>query len=41
MEEYQRDGGCQKCVVLKVSELNNSVKDGAYQTSLHVKYEVW
>ena len=27
--------------VLKVSELNNSVKERAYQESLHGKYEVW
>ena len=27
--------------VLKVSELNNSVKDRAYQESLRGKYEVW
>ena len=27
--------------VLKVSELNNSVKERAYQESLHLKYEVW
>ena len=26
--------------VLKVSELNHSVKETAYQESLHVKYEV-
>ena len=27
--------------VLKVSELNNSVKERAYQDSLHEKYQVW
>ena len=27
--------------VLKVSELNHSVKERAYQESLRVKYEVW
>ena len=27
--------------VLKVSELNHSVKERAYQDSLHGKYEVW
>ena len=27
--------------MLKVSELNNSVKERANQESLHVKYEVW
>ena len=27
--------------VLKVSELNDSVKERAYQESLHGKYEVW
>ena len=27
--------------VLKVSELNKSVKERAYQESLHGKYEVW
>ena len=27
--------------VLKVSELNNSVKERAYQESLLEKYEVW
>ena len=27
--------------VLKVSELNHSVKERAYQESLHGKYEVW
>ena len=27
--------------VLKVSELNNSVKERAYQESFHGKYEVW
>ena len=27
--------------VLKVSELNNSVKESAYQESLPGKYEVW
>ena len=27
--------------VLKMSELNNSVKERAYQESLHEKYEVW
>ena len=27
--------------VLKVSELNNSVKEIAYQDSLRGKYEVW
>ena len=27
--------------VLKVSELNNRVKDRAYQESLRGKYEVW
>ena len=27
--------------VLKVSELNNSVKERAYQESLRGKYEVW
>ena len=27
--------------VLKVSELNNSVKERAYQESLRRKYEVW
>ena len=27
--------------VLKVSELNNGVKERAYQESLHGKYEVW
>ena len=27
--------------VLKVSELNNSVKERAYQESLGGKYEVW
>ena len=27
--------------VLKVSELNNSVKERAYQESLRLKYEVW
>ena len=27
--------------VLKVSELNHSVKEMAYQESLRVKYEVW
>ena len=27
--------------VLKVSELNNSVKERAYQESLHLKYKVW
>ena len=26
--------------VLKVSELNNSVKDKAYQENLHLKYDV-
>ena len=32
-----------ECVrnVLKVSELNNSVKERAYQESLHGKYKVW
>ena len=28
-------------IVLKVSELNNSVKERAYQESLRGKYEVW
>ena len=27
--------------VLKVSELNNNVKERVYQESLHGKYEVW
>ena len=27
--------------VLKVSELNHSVKERAYKESLHEKYEVW
>ena len=27
--------------VLKVSDLDNSVKERAYQESLHGKYEVW
>ena len=27
--------------VLKASELNNRVKERAYQESLHEKYEVW
>ena len=27
--------------VLKMSELNNSVKERVYQESLHEKYEVW
>ena len=27
--------------VLKVSELHHSVKERAYQESLHGKYEVW
>ena len=27
--------------VLKVSELNHSVKERSYQESLHGKYEVW
>ena len=27
--------------MLKVSELNNTVKEKAYQESLHGKYEVW
>ena len=27
--------------VLKVSELNNSVKEMAYQESLHEQYKVW
>ena len=27
--------------VLKMSELNNSVKEMVYQESLHEKYEVW
>ena len=27
--------------VLKVSELNHSVKERACQESLHLKYEVW
>ena len=27
--------------VLKVSELNHSVKERSYQESLHLKYEVW
>ena len=27
--------------VLKVSELNHSVKERAYRESLHGKYEVW
>ena len=27
--------------VLKVSELNNRVKERAYQERLHGKYEVW
>ena len=27
--------------VLKMSELNNSVKERAYQESLRLKYEVW
>ena len=28
-------------IVLKVSELNNRVKETAYQESLHGKYKVW
>ena len=28
-------------IVLKVSELNHSVKERAYQERLHGKYEVW
>ena len=27
--------------VLKVNELNNSMKERTYQKSLHGKYEVW
>ena len=27
--------------VLKVSDLNNRIKERAYQESLHGKYEVW
>ena len=39
MEECQEDGGVRS--VLKVSELNKSVKESAYQESLRGKYEVW